>query len=151
MIKLVGLGLIIPAGFFLYRAITSPPIRLGKSVQLMPLYGVLFFITVVAILVLFIWSPTTAVYVHGVPEDVSSYNLLADRLRKEYMINALDTYGKKNGAIEAVSCNYTALKLFATRIKEELNLLVAIHRSNRCGEESAIANFLHARIDLYLR
>lgn len=151
MIKLVGLALFAPAAWFLYKAITAPSIRLGKAVQLMPLYGILFFVTVAAIAVLTIGAPRAMVYVHGAPEDASSYNSLAAQLGSEYKIGAFDTFGKPAGIAEAVSCNRTALNAFVETAEKKSLLAFAKKMPPNCDEMSAIAGFVHPRIDVYFR
>ena len=151
MIKLIGLILLIPAGWFLYKAIKAPPVRLGKGIQLFPMYVIMFFVTVIAIAALTIGAPRTAVYIHGAPEDVASYTSLFTQLSNDYVISALDTYGKPKGAFEIVSCNETTLQLFADKAEAKTSLIFVRRTPPTCSEMSVIANFFHPRIDLYLR
>lgn len=153
MIKLVGLGLIIPAGWFLYKAITAPPVRLGRAVQQLPLYGILFFMIALSAFALTVGNSFTrvTVAVTGTPDDVLIYEALIMELGREYTFTTLNIYGKPAGNVEAESCNAAALNAFVEKSEKRVHLVFDKRESQKCEAMSAISSFIHPHIDVYLR
>ncbi len=153
MIHFVGYGLVILSAWFLYKTIKAPQRKRGSKMQLLPLYVILFFITAVASISLIFGDKLSrvSISVTGAPDDASVYQKLVDKMGHDYKFTVLNIYGKPAGAVEAVSCNEAVLNAFVDKSKE-VAMIVFIKKSpTKCAEMSAISNFIHPHINLYLR
>lgn len=153
LIQIIGYALLALAAWLVYRGIKAPPAASRTAMPLMTLYTLLaFVIAIVGVgLVLGQGRAKISVSVYGTTDDAESYGAIVQELGRDYVVEAFDTYAKRTGQIEAVSCSGEALNAFIAQSSARTGIRLNKRLLEECPDGNSFTNFFHPHIAVYLR
>lgn len=153
MLQLIGLVLLVGAGWFMFRMVKAPVVNSRTAVRHLPIYATCFFISSLGGVGLLLGPrfTTVTVSVVGPSSVMPSYLALSNALGKEFKFNSLDNYARRSENAEAVSCSPENLDTFVRRSADEAGVVLQKRLLVECPHGSKLTNFLHPHISVYLQ